>query len=91
MLALLATAPSSREPIKLANPSATIIRFTVGLFLIQSLHPVLGYGVNGSFHFGKRLDYRTRLVDFASSALFNCLGQYGLDSAQLPQFLINLA
>jgi hypothetical protein len=31
MLALLSAAPSSHEPIKLANPSAIIIRFMVGL------------------------------------------------------------
>jgi hypothetical protein len=46
---LFSSALNSEAPMKLAIPSATIVRVIVGFSLIRSLRPVREYGVNGYF------------------------------------------
>ena len=86
---LFSSAPNSDAPNKLANPSASIVRFIVGSRFDPEPTPRTQIRCQRLFHFTECFDDRTRLVAFASGALFNGLGEDRFDSAQLLQFCLN--
>src|SRR5882724_2387912 len=71
------------------SPKTVIVRFIVGSRFDPEPTPRTQIRCQRLFHFTERFDDRTRLVAFASGALFNGQGEDRFDSAQLPQFCLN--